>query len=410
MLDKDTLIVLTLTPGIGGVWGLPALDLDIPGTGKTMSTDSFAQEVGLPFKYLSPGLHGDGGFGCVPVPVKMGKITVLTFPPARWAHDILRLGRGLILLDELTTAQPMIQAAMLGMVNERRIGDTHLGAGCRVIAAGNPIEYASGGVPLSPAMANRLGHIEGTGVSFDGWKDWLLTNDGLPRDLGKTDGLDFIPTEEQIKRLEAREQEVLTHWSGAYAQAKGLVAGFLSGKPDLLSAPPKANDPRASGPWPSARTWHLVTHALAGCVVHGYGMVGRDLGPRLASAFVGEGPQRELFEYWAKADLPDPREVLEGKTPFQHSTQRLDRTVAVLSACAALAATDDHYKEMVSVLWGMLRGVIEAGDSDLAVGPTKTLVRAGLLDGGDDVLADMHSTLQEAGVVARRQGLKGSRA
>ncbi len=51
------------------------------------------------------------------------------------------------------------------------------------------------------------------------------------------------------------EERVMNAWPNAEAKAKGLVAGFLRRRPELLHKQPKADDPQASRAWPSRRTW-----------------------------------------------------------------------------------------------------------------------------------------------------------
>src|SRR5207248_8810483 len=58
--------------------------------------------------------------------------------PARVGAAAVRAERGLLFLDELTTAPPAVQAAMLRVVLERVVGDVTLPPAVRVVAAANP--------------------------------------------------------------------------------------------------------------------------------------------------------------------------------------------------------------------------------------------------------------------------------
>ncbi len=58
--------------------------------------------------------------------------------PPDWAVRLVRAGRGLLFLDELSTAPPAVQAALLRLVLERRVGALTLPPGVRIVAAANP--------------------------------------------------------------------------------------------------------------------------------------------------------------------------------------------------------------------------------------------------------------------------------
>ena len=80
--------------------------------------------------------------------------------PPDWAVRLVRAGRGLLFLDELSTAPPAVQAALLRVVLERRVGALQLPAGAvRIVAAANPRVGAADGWELSPPLANRFVHL-----------------------------------------------------------------------------------------------------------------------------------------------------------------------------------------------------------------------------------------------------------
>ena len=80
--------------------------------------------------------------------------------PPLWARRLAAAGHGLLFLDELTTAPPAVQAAMLRVVLERVVGDLSLPEAVRVVAAANPPEEAADGWQLSAPLANRLVHLD----------------------------------------------------------------------------------------------------------------------------------------------------------------------------------------------------------------------------------------------------------
>ena len=132
------------TPTGNGEWGLPMLAWSAPGMAKSAKIEDLAASCDLPCEVLSPGERGEGGFGVVPVP-KYGADgrtpETLSYPAPDWTERF-KEGRGIVFVDELTTAPPAVQPAMLGLVLRKRIGATVLPPGVRVIAAANPPEQA----------------------------------------------------------------------------------------------------------------------------------------------------------------------------------------------------------------------------------------------------------------------------
>src|SRR5204862_8275965 len=81
------------------------------------------------------------------------------FAPPRWAVDLAHAGRGIAFFDEISTAPPAVQAALLRVVLERTVGDLALPDAVAVVAAANPPEQAAEGWDLSAPLANRLCHL-----------------------------------------------------------------------------------------------------------------------------------------------------------------------------------------------------------------------------------------------------------
>ena len=62
---------------------------------------------------------------------------------------------GILFLDQLSTAPPAVQAALLRVALERTVCDLELPAGVAVVAAANPPEQAASGWDLSRPLASR---------------------------------------------------------------------------------------------------------------------------------------------------------------------------------------------------------------------------------------------------------------
>ena len=376
-----------MTPGERGNWGLPLLFWGPPGVAKSDRIEAAARACGLPCEVLSPGERGEAAFGVIPVPrevevteedqdtgeTRKVKRFVIDSPQPSWT---LRFedsdGAGCVFIDECVQTPPAIQPALLGAIHARRIGAHFLGKRVRVLAAANPVAIG-GGYDLPAPVANRLGHFDWPMPSVDEWVQWLT--------MAGSDKEKFGDAAKEEARVEAA-------WGSAFAWSKGIVGSFLrarrvptsdkefGGQTFLHGMPRKSTDPNLSKAWRSPRTWALATRALAGSRIHG---LDDEEQAALVGSFVGEGAAVELFAYMRSADLPMPEDVLDGKVKLDHDPMRLDRTMAVLSSCAAFVAPPNAPKrnERAGKLWEIIGGLLGQAD-DLVVLTIYTLTNAKL--------------------------------
>lgn len=364
---KRLIKVAWFTPGYNGRWGLPIAFRASPGMSKTAQIREIAAECGLPCEILSPGERGEGAFGVVPVPDE----GVLTYPPPEWiqkfypqAKGKTATPRGVVFVDELTTAPPALQPPLLGLFLEGRIGGTELPSGVRCIAAYNDVDEAAAGYDLPPPLANRMGHIPFDPGGTEEWTDWLVG----------ANGSHFKQTVDS----EAEEARVLSAWPDAFALAKGKAIAFLRTRPALLHKMPPPHDPAASKAWPSRRTWEFAVRALASCAIHG---AEEDVETQLIAAFVGDAIAGELYTYLRDEDLPDPAEILDGNIEFTHDKKRLDRSFAILAACTALVVPENAKKRDArgKHLWEIITKIAKDGAKDVVFGAAQRLARTGHL-------------------------------
>jgi MoxR-like ATPase len=81
--------------------------------------------------------------------------------------------QGVLFLDELNTAAPMVQASAYQLILDRRIGEYRLPEGWAIVAAGNR-ESDRGVVYRMPApLANRFVHLE-MEIDAAQWRRWAL--------------------------------------------------------------------------------------------------------------------------------------------------------------------------------------------------------------------------------------------
>ena len=84
-------------------------------------------------------------------------------------------GKGILFLDELNAAPPLVQAACYQLVLDRKIGEYELPKGWVVIAAGNRETDRAVTSRMPSPLANRFVHLD-FDVDLDDWINWGLSN------------------------------------------------------------------------------------------------------------------------------------------------------------------------------------------------------------------------------------------
>lgn len=149
---------------------LPAFLWGAPGIGKSDIVRQAAAANNLPLIDLRAVLLDPVDLRGLPT-VKDSKAVWL---PMGELPDAARDGQdGVLLLDELNAAAPMVQAACFGLVLDRRLGEYRLPSGWRVVAAGNRQSDRASAQRMPSALANRFLHID-VDPDLDGWSQWAL--------------------------------------------------------------------------------------------------------------------------------------------------------------------------------------------------------------------------------------------
>ena len=273
---------------------VPLLLWGEPGTGKTAAITGFA---------AARDVHLEIVIGSTIDPTDLGRPIVtaddeVVLAPPSWARRLkcaLDAGReAWLFLDEFTCAPPSVQAALLRVVQERRVADLDL-SGCRIIAAANPVEQAAVADELSHATANRWAHVDWK-VSVDDWCVGELAGWGNP--------------------------------STNLVELRAAVTTWLQRQPDALLDPPHAEVDGIKG-WPSPRSWSNFIAVAGGLdVVHGR------LGRQIATSLVGIAAASEFIAWLADTDIPSPQDVLDGKAVLP---VRGDRATLVMNSVVAFA-------------------------------------------------------------------------
>src|ERR671935_216072 len=146
-----------------------------PGIGKSALIQAAATADGVPCETVIGSLREPSDFAGLPVVTDDG----VRLEAPSWAKRLHEAGAGYLFLDELSTSPPAVQAAMLAVALERRIGDLVLPRAVQVAAAANPPERAADGWDLTPPLANRFLHISYT-PAVDGWIDGMTAGFSFP--------------------------------------------------------------------------------------------------------------------------------------------------------------------------------------------------------------------------------------
>jgi len=326
--------------GVAVAARVPVLLWGAPGTGKTATIRAMAQQMGWPCETVIASIREPSDFAGLPIVVGDG----VRFAPPGWARRLAEGGRGLLFLDELSTAPPAVQAALLRVVLERVVGDLALPDEVSVVAAANPPEQAADGWDLSAPLANRLCHLAWE-VDPSAVADGLAGGWAAPAVPALPDG-----------------------WEAGLGVTRGLVAAFLHVRPALACAPPADAASMGKG-WPSPRTWDMTARLVAAAEAAGAGGEARSA---LVRGAVGEGAGVEFLAWLAEMDLPDPEAVLADPDSFV-LPKRGDRAYAAVTAVAAVVAADPT-PERWTAGWRVL-GKAAAGAPDVAAVAARMLAR-----------------------------------
>ncbi|RSS25596.1 AAA family ATPase [Streptomyces sp. WAC05458] len=323
---------------------LPVLLWGEPGIGKTAALTQLAESLDLPLTTVIASVHEPSDFSGLPIVGDDPAAQGVPMAPPQWAVRLVRAGRGLLFLDELSTATPAVQAALLRVVLERRVGSLRLPPGVRIVAAANPRASAADGWELSPPLANRFVHLY-----------WTHDPEVVVRGLGG------VWPRAELPRLDARRLPE------AVASARRAVCGFLEARPTLIHRLPNS-EARRGGAWPSPRSWEAALTLLAFGTA---ASVSRDVLALLVRGAVGDGAGLELLAHLDRMDLPDP-EILLADPAAAVLPERGDLRQATLEAVVAAVGARPR-RERGEAGWAVLAGALETGAPDLLVGPATAL-------------------------------------
>ena len=222
------------------IWGAP-------GIGKSGIAKQIADELGIGFKDLRLSQIAPTDLRGLPVPDLDNDVFRYLRP------DFLPTeGRGILLVDEINMAPPVMQGIAHQLVLDRRVGSYVVPEGWYIIAAGNRLEDRAAVFEMPSALANRFIHLQ-VEAEFDSFQAYAI------------------------------EKQIHEH-----------IIGFLSSCSQLLH---RLDFQQPA--WPSPRTWEMAS------VLHSNDL---DIAPA-----VGEAAAGDFRAYLLIYDrLPDINSILTG--------------------------------------------------------------------------------------------------
>jgi len=223
-----------------------------PGVGKSQTVKQIAEGDGLSLVDIRAVLLDPVDLRGLP---KIEDGRAVWCPPGFLPAD----GKGVLFLDELNAAPPLVQAGCYQLVLDRKIGEYILPPDWVIIAAGNRETDRAVTSRMPSALANRFVHIQ-FDVDVDDWVSWAL------------------------------DHGIMTE-----------VIAFIRFRPGLLFQFDPAKNEKS---FPTPRSWEFVSDLLK---------VGPDHAIEfdLLSGTVGEGAAVELLGFLKIfRTLPDPDQIL----------------------------------------------------------------------------------------------------
>ena len=335
----DTVTALSLCLAAGEpvvLWGPP-------GCGKTAVVEALSSVNGWACETVIASVREPSDFAGLPVVGGDGSVRLA--PPA-WAQRIVAADGGVVFFDEVTTAPPSVQAALLRPLTDRWVGDVRLPEGTRFVLAANPPEIAADGWELSAPLANRMVHLE-----------WSLPGDVVATGLAQGFRDVEVPALDPEKVGEHEKQ------------ARILVGGFLHHRRDMVVQAPDERA-EATRAFPTPRTWEkvarLMAHAQAAGASDGVVRV-------LLTGTVGQAATIELLQWQRALDLPDPEQILREPDGFR-APSRPDLVHPIASSLLA-ALRESPTAKRASAMEKALVTLADAGHIDAVYSAATGLAR-----------------------------------
>jgi hypothetical protein len=151
-----------------------------PGVGKSQMVQQVADKHGV--KVIDIRLSQMEPSDLRGIPFRDGKY-VTWAEPAILPHPDRHAQRGILFLDEITSAAPSVSAAAYQLILDRRLGDYQVPDGWAIFAAGNRQGDRGVTYAMPAPLANRFSHYD-VEANLDDWSQWAYTHNIDDRVIG----------------------------------------------------------------------------------------------------------------------------------------------------------------------------------------------------------------------------------
>jgi len=287
----------------------PAFIWGPPGIGKSSIVHSIARERGLPVIDLRASLLDPTDLRGIPA-IEGGR--AVWCPPS----FLPKAGEppGILFLDEINAAPPLVQASLYQLVLDRRVGEYVLPAGWWIVAAGNRAQDRAVTFRMSSALANRFVHLD-LDTDVEDWREWALQ-----------------------RRLEP------------------LVVSFIGVRPNLLR-----QEPGEASAYPTPRSWEMASDVTG---TFGGGLAGYRACADVLPGIVGQAAAVEFAGFVKKAASEKQMRAIVDDPAGAPLPDALDG-IYLLTSWLAYHAEDVEISKASAVLLGRLPaefGVVLARD------------------------------------------------
>lgn len=304
---------------------VPTLVWGPPGVGKTDRISQVAKKLNLHFEAMSAANREPSDFAGLPVKRDNGVV----FEPLAWALRLKAAGSGILFIDEVNTARIATQTALLKVVQDREVGDLHLGENVVTICAANPQDFAPSRWETDAALANRFYHLK-VSANASEWIDWAFTQISVNPGLAN-------------------------------------IVAYINSRQSMLFQFPK-NEQDMGGPWPSPRSWTNAAKLANGLT---------DISDisEVLSGIIGVAAASDYVAWFKARDLPNPEEVLSNCDTYT-LPKKLDVIFAIMTEVVQYTVNRND-KKIFENAWTFVARIATDVAPDVAVPAMRALLQAG---------------------------------
>jgi MoxR-like ATPase len=244
---------------------------------------------------------------------------------ARWLKppELPTEGRGIIALDELSSAPPLVQVSAYQLCLDRKIGEYTVPKGYYIMAMGNRIEDRAVVYRMSTALANRFVHVD-FDFNMDDWITWALARNISPN-----------------------------------------IIAFARFRPELIC--PKFDPNSSEKAFATPRTWEFADTLLK--------TTSKNVQAELMEGTIGKGATLEFQAFLkVQTELPDLAKIFAGD---DFVPTRTDLRYAIVSALASRANGVKQFNRLIEYSYKLpqefgvllVQLLISKNESDVMLSP-----------------------------------------